>query len=310
MRLPLLLGLVALTFGTARADRNDLTLERMVGPPGLPGTFNDPNNNMPLQSRYRSLLSELGVVMAPIFLSPSDTLGYSGFHLSFDTTFTSISNKADFWKQGVQDVSSSFLPTITVMARKGLWAPTPSFELGAGGTYLVDSNIFSLIAYAKLGIHEGFHKLPVPSIALRAAVSRLFGTSQVDLTVVSTDLSVSKSFGVGGTVKLDPYLGANLLIMIARSQVIDTTPAVDAYRQGPMGVDLNSNTTFPTQDDILRWRLFLGMRLVYSLLAVSAEYAITFCNNAATDCAPDDPSRIVDRSDHQHQLSLSIGLIY
>jgi hypothetical protein len=298
---------------SARADRNDLTLERLIGPPSVPGAFNDPAGNVATLSSFRSLMSELGVVMAPRFLSPSDTLGWSGFHFSFDSSFTSISNHADFWRKGVKDVSSSFLPTITVMARKGLWAPVPSFELGVGGSYLIDSSIFSLVAYAKFGIHEGFHGKPVPSIALRAAVSHLFGTEQADLTVVSTDLSVSKSFGLSGTVKLDPYLGANLLITIVRSGVIDTTPNVDAFQQsnpGGMPVDLNSNTTFPDPSAILRWRLFTGLRLVYSIVAISAEFAYTFCNDTALDCQAQNPTRVTDRSDGQAQLSLSAGFLF
>jgi hypothetical protein len=197
-----------------------------------------------------------------------------------------------------------------MMARKGLWAPTPAFEIGAGGSYLVDSTVFALQAYAKLAVHEGFHKLPVPSIALRAAVSRPFGLGQVDMTLISTDLSISKSFGVAGTFKLDPYLGANLLVNIIKSQVIDTTPNTDAYRQGAMSLDLNANATFPDQDAILRWRLFAGLRFVYSLLAITGEFAWTTCNASALDCAKENAGKVTDRSDHQYQLSISAGLVF
>jgi hypothetical protein len=307
---PLLLVVALLSARTAHADRNDFTLERLIGPPSLPGAFNDPAGNIPLLSQYRSLMSEMGVVLAPKFLDRADTLGWSGFNLSFDTTFTAISNKADYWRRGVRDVSSSFLPTVTMMARKGLWAPLPSFEIGAGLSHLVGSSILALQAYAKFAVHEGFHGHPIPSIALRAAVSRPMGTAQVDMTIVSTDLSLSKSFGLAGTLRLEPYLGANLLITIVRSQVIDTTPAVDAYRQGPMSVDLNSNTTFPDQDPILRWRLFTGLRLVYSILAITAEFAYTLCNDTGLDCQRDNPMRLTDRSDGQAQLSFSAGLIF
>ena len=294
----------------AQADRNDFTLERLIGPPAIPGAFNDPNGKIPLLSQFRSLMSEMSVVMAPKLLAPADTLGWSGFHFSFDSTFTQVDNKADYWKKGVKDVSSGFLPTVSLMARKGIWAPAPSFELGAGLTYLVDSTIFALQAYAKFGIHEGFHNYPVPSIALRVAASRLLGTNQVDMTIISSDLSVSKSFGLGGSVKLDPYLGANLLVSIIRSQVIDTTPGVDAYKQGPMSTDLNANTTFPDPDAILRWRLFTGLRLVWSYVAVAAEFSYTLCNDTGLDCRHDSPTAISDRSDGQAQLSLSLGLLF
>ena len=311
MRGPLLAAALLLS-GAARADNYDLTLERLIGPPAAGTTFNDPS--LAAQTGFRSLASELGVVMAPKFLDPSDTLGWSGFHFSFDSTWTSISNRADFWKKGVRDVGTSgFLPTVTVMARKGIWAPAPSFEIGVGGSYLIDSSLFGLIGYLKLGIHEGFHRWPIPSIALRVAVSYLVGSSQLGLTVLSTDLSVSKSFGISGTLKLDPYLGANALVTFAKSGVIDTTPSVDAYKQQLTGMgtmDLNANTTFPDQDAILRWRLFVGARLVYHVLSVAAEFAWTFCNDSATHCAVDNAAKITDRSDGQAQISLSAGVVF
>lgn len=294
----------------ASAQRNDLTLERLIGPPATLGAFNDPTGNLPLQSSYRSLMSELSVALAPQLGAPADSLGWSGFNLAFTTQHTSIANQADYWRQGVRDVSSSFLSTVGVMARKGIFAFFPSIELGAGLAYLVDSSVLALQAYAKVGLHEGFHNWPLPSIALRGAVSRPMGLSQVDMTITSADLSLSKSFGVRGAVRLDPYLGANLLVTVVKSLIIDTTPFIDAHKQGPMGVDLNSNTTFPDQDPILRWRLFTGLRLVYSLLSVTAEVAYTFCNDTAMDCRRADPSRVQDRSDGQTQLTLSAGIIF
>jgi hypothetical protein len=295
----------------ARADDYTLTLARIIGPPPGGTMYNDPS--MSAQTSYRSLMSELGVVMAPKFLDPSDTLGWSGFHFSFDSTWTSISNRADFWQRGVRDAGSSgFLPTVTVMARKGIWAPAPSFELGIGGSYLIDSPMFGLLAYAKFGIHEGFHGWAIPSIAVRLAVSHVVGTPEVDMTVISTDLSLSKSFGISGTLKLDPYLGANALVTITRSGVIDTTPNIDAYKQGALAPDLNANTTFPDQDAILRWRLFAGLRLVWSYLALTAEFAYTLCNDSATSCTQDHvgAKKPVDKSDGQAQLSISAGLIF
>jgi hypothetical protein len=293
----------------ARADRNDLTLERIVGMPAAPGMFNDPSDPV-RQTMYKSLMSELSLVMAPRPLSPADTLGYSGFHLAFETSFTQISNNADFWQKGVENVSSSFLPTISVMARKGIWLPLPGFEIGAGATKLADSSMYALQAYAKLALHEGFHDWALPSIAVRGSVSRLLGASEVDLTTVGIDVSMSKSFGIGGTVTLDPYIGAGVLLTFIRAQVIDTTPNVDAYQQGGTSSDVNSNTTFPDPDTIVRWRLFTGFRLVYAFLAFTGEFAYTFCNDTANSCGKNDPLAVTDRSGGQAQLNFSIGFIF
>jgi hypothetical protein len=315
MRATLALAGLLATAGAASADQNDLTLERLIGMPSMPGVINDPSTIIQ-QSQFRSLMSELGVVMSPKFLSPADTLGWSGFQLSFDTSFTQISNKADFWQKGVSQVSGGFLPTISVFARKGLWLPLPSIEIGAGGTKLLDSEMYALQLYIKFALHEGFHHhddwlgVIMPSIAVRGAVSHLFGSTQVDMTVISVDASLSKSFGIAGVLKLDPYLGANVLLNIVRSGVIDTTPNVDAFKQGPQGPDLNANTTFPDPDTIVRWRLTAGFRLVYWRVALTGEFSYILCNDTGSSCGVQNPTKITDRSDGQAQLSFSASMIF
>ncbi len=323
------LALVALgaIASPARADQNDFTLERLIGPPAVPGTINDPTT-VAVQSQYRSLMSEMGVVMSPKFLSPADTVGWSGFQLSFDASFTSVSNKASFWKQGVQGhtdprtgnsmgdgPSSGFLSTISVFGRKGIWLPIPSIEIAAGGTKLLDSELYALQAYVKFAIHEGFHHhgdwfgVIMPAIAFRGAVSHLFGSSQVDMTVISIDGSISKSFGIAGVLKLDPYLGANGLLNIVRSGVIDTSPNVDAFKQGGGALDLNANTTFPDQD-IWRVRLFVGFRLVYWKVAVTGEFSYTLCNTSGSSCGVQNPTKVTDLSDGQYQISVSGSMLF
>ncbi len=303
------LAATTLTASTARADHNDLTLERIIGPPSVPGTFNDPTDPT-RQTMYKSLMSELGVVIAPRFLTPADTLGYSGFQLAFESSFTQISNTQDFWQKGVENVSGSFLPTISVMARKGIWLPLPGFEIGAGATKVIDSNMYAVQGYAKLALHEGFHDWPIPSLSVRGAVSHLLGASQVDLTVVSLDATVSKSFGIAGTVTLDPYVGAGTLLSFVRGQVIDTTPGVDAFAQGPNSNDINANTTFPDPDTIVRWRIYGGFRLVYAFLALTGEFVYTFCNDTAGDCNKIDPNKITDRSGGQAQINFSGSFLF
>ena len=110
MRLALTVGLCAfacltLAASSARGDRNDLTLERIIGPPATPGMFNDPTDPA-RQTMYKSLMSELGVVIAPRALSPADTLGYSGFQLGVrDVASRRSRTTQDFWKKGVENVS-------------------------------------------------------------------------------------------------------------------------------------------------------------------------------------------------------------
>ncbi len=304
------LGLLALLAPSpAHGDQNDLTLERITGMPSMVGAYNDPTDPVK-QTMYKSLMSELAVVLAPPVLTPADTLGYSGFQLSLQSSFTQISSGADFWQKGVENVSGGFLSTLTVMARKGIWLPLPGFELGAGATKLFNSNMYAVQGYAKLALHEGFHDWALPSFSLRGAVSHLLGASEVDLTTLAIDASLSKSFGIGGTVTMDPYLGAGALLTWVRGQVIDETPNIDASRPGN-GLDVNSNTTFPDPDMIVRWRVYAGFRLLYAFLAFTGEFVYTLCNDKATNCGQQpDLTKIVDRSGGQAQINLSVSFLF
>lgn len=299
-----------LTAGVARAGDNNLTLERIVGLPPAPGALNDPSDPV-RQTMYRSLMSELGVVLAPKHLTTADSLGWSGFQVDFGSSFTQISHTADFWKKGVRSVSGKYLPTIDLMVRKGIWLPMPSFEIGAGFTHVLDSSMFALQLYTKFAIHEGYHKIWwLPSIAFRGAVSRALGTQQVDLTIVSADMTLSKNFGIGGTWRLEPYGGFDAMIIIFRGQVIDTTPNIDAFAQGGNSLDLNANTVFPTQDNILRWRGFVGLKASYAWLSLTADVGFAFCNDKAQNCGKTDPTKIVDRSNHQLKFSFAASVFF
>ncbi len=271
---------------------NDLSLECLVGPRAT-GQSSDPT--LLEQSMYRSLISELSAVMALPVMDPADTTGYSGFHFSFDVAATTIrSGRNSYWsgynqdatatssQAGVRHVSGSILPVATIMLRKGIWLPLPplpSIELGLGASNLLQSNIYALNGYFKFALHEGYHDIPFPSIAARASVSRIAGAPQIDLTIITAEGVISKAFGVGGTFTLEPYVGAGALFSIARSQVIDTAPTVDLYR-GPTNNSgfsptqaLAQKIVFPTQDTIIRWRVFGGINLHYAIVSITGYFS-------------------------------------
>ncbi len=51
------------------------------------------------------------------------------------------------------------------------------------------------------------------------------------MSIYGLDLLASKAFSLGGTARVEPYLGWNVLFIDARSGVIDATPTCDAYAQ-------------------------------------------------------------------------------
>jgi hypothetical protein len=266
----------------ASADPNDIVLNRfLTWDPTTKGFTNVD------QTAFRTLVSELGMVLAPAPMSPAQTLGWSGFEITTSLGWTTINSSAvgangmPVWRalQSADPMTGAgapgVLPTFSVKARKGLWLPVPSFEVGAGMTHILSSQMYAMDLDGKVALNEGYSRWPLPALAVRGAVTRLTGSTQLDLTVASVDVSVSKLFGIGGTWSLTPFGGWNYLFIIPRSQVIDATPGVDAYMQGtgtpPDNSDLKANFVFPNQSTITRQRLFLGLKAQYYKLAVLAE---------------------------------------
>ncbi|MBI5482667.1 MAG: hypothetical protein HY906_27685 [Deltaproteobacteria bacterium] len=341
-RVLLVLGLL-LAAVPARADKNDLALWKLGqlninpdGTIGMPGV----SIGADAETQFRSLASELGVVLAPRFLMPADTLGYSGFQFSAELSFTTIntSQTTSPWRNALErhgqikadgnpdTTIPGVLTTVGVFARKGIWLPVPSFEVGAGALNILETNMFALQVYAKLAIHEGFHGWPLPSVAIRGAASRLMGSTNLDLTIASLDFSLSYSFGLGGTINLAPYAGYNLLWIIPRSQVLDANPTCDAYvtstntaatcpdPRNPSGAtiapgatELNSNFVFRNQDNIVRHRVFFGLKLKFHVIALIADYAFIPAGSSADANGPGG-AKIKDMSKLQHQASVSLAL--
>jgi hypothetical protein len=285
----LLLGVLVASAGTAAAGDNDLVLSRL-------GKIKTDGTGTPIavvgqNLEYRSLVSELGVVMAPRLLSPADTNGFGGFQFNADLGYTSVSSDASWWR--ARDGVDGTLQTLGLFARKGMWFPVPSVEVGAGMVHLMDSGLWSAQTYAKIGIHEGYHDLPVPSVAVRGGVSRLMGSKDIDLTVASVDVSMSKQFGIGGTWGLEPYGGWNLLLIVPRSEVLDATPNVDPLDPGNE-MDSNLDFVFKDQMDIVRQRFFVGAKMQYYVFDLTLEAAFALKGSSVDDRSGTDVACMAD----------------
>lgn len=297
----------------AHADANDLILSRLTN------RIDDGAGNVtiiPQNAELRSLASELGVVLAPHMLTPADTLGFGGFQFTLDYTTTTIDPDATHWRAREGSSTPSSLSTVGFFARKGMWFPVPSFEIGAGATHLVDSNVWTAQLYTKIGLVEGYHQLPIPSIAARGAVSRMMTQRELDLTIASFDLVASKHFGIGGTWRLDPYVGWNLLMIIPRSEVVDPTPDVDPLEPG--STDSMNSFVFKDQDAILRNRFLVGVKLQFSVVQLTVEGTFALAGSSKDDrsgtnveCMPNATTTACDAKDTagaQRTLSVAAGV--
>lgn len=276
-----LLALV-ISVQVANADNNDIVLSRF-GTQVTDGMGNV-TSIIGHNHEFRAFASELGIALAPRVLSPADTTGYGGFEFTLDVGQTSISHDKGYWRvlESSTDPSAadgtshgtSQLRTVSLFARKGLWFPAPGTEIGLGGVHVTDSGMYAGQAYIKFALYEGFHESAMPSVALRLAGSRLFGAQDLDLTIGAVDLTVSKHLGIGGTVRVDPYLNYGFVFIVPRSQVLEGTPNIDPLAPGS-DADNNLNFVLRDQNAIVRQRAQFGVRFEFARVTATAalDYA-------------------------------------
>ncbi len=309
MRKAFLLAAVITAFGlapsTAKAGKYDLDL---TGLGQQQGNVVDPDNG-----QFRSLASEVGVLMAPKPVDPADSLGLSAFAIGADVSVNTISNDANYWSNTVNssNVGGAAVPTLQIMARKGLW---PGVEVGAGATKLFDSRMWALNGYGKIAIHEGFHHLPIPSIALRGQFGQLLGSKDLKLQTGSAGISISHVFGVGSTFNITPYIGYEALFISARSGVLDATPETDEYVDPCTEADpddcLKNEFVFQKQGVIVRHRPYLGVRFIFSVLRFGLEAMFVPPGSSSADVDVDGggTETVADSAGFQQQYTLTLGL--
>jgi hypothetical protein len=297
---------------TVQAGKYDLDLTPL-------GSLQQQGNDVVIvqdNAAFRSLSSELGTIIAPKPVDPADSLGLSGFALSADFSVNTLSGDQDYW-QASSDGADRAAASMQVMGRKGLW---PGIEVGAGATHLFDSRMWALAGYGKISIHEGFHHLPIPAIAIRASFSRLLGAKDFNMTTAAPAITVSHLFGLGKTFSLTPYVGYEALIILSRSQVLNANPSCDvfpdAYNEQPAACDfpLDDGTTsnkpaseFVFQDGgaIVRHRPHVGARIIFSVIRIGLEAMFVPGGKAEGTV---DGETVVDGSALQQQYTVSLGL--
>ncbi|MFV8753389.1 hypothetical protein ACNOYE_22800 [Nannocystaceae bacterium ST9] len=289
----------------ARAGKYDVDLTPL-------GQVNDDGTITQDYAGFRSLASEVGVLMAPKPVDPADSLGLSGFAVSADISVNTLSYQKSYWTQTAGG-PDKVAPSLQVMGRKGLW---PGLEVGAGATKLFDSRMWTIAGYGKFALHEGFHHMPIPAIAVRGMFSRLLGSKDLDLTTVSADISISHVFGIGRTFSITPYAGYQALFVFAKTGIIDSTPDNDELVDGPVpcangeaDCAVQGEFVFKRQDVIVRHRPFLGLRFIFSVLRIGVEAMIVPGGRSKTDIDTGGMTEtFTDGSGLQQQYTVSFGL--
>ncbi|HET6923618.1 MAG TPA: hypothetical protein VFI16_10770, partial [Anaeromyxobacteraceae bacterium] len=169
------------------------------------------------RQRFAILATQLGLALDSFILAPAGTVGHSGFEFAFEAAYAPA--KFDRALFAGASPFRSRLPGSFVLPSFHVRKALPySFEVGGRAVYLDQSTHFATQLEAKWALNEGIEY--APDVAVRAAVTRLFGVRDLDLGVYSLDAMLGKRFGIGGVLSLTPYGAVRFSWLWARSDSI------------------------------------------------------------------------------------------
>ena len=279
---------ILLLAGAARAGGNDLELWRLGHPDpmsctvcdGSPGDVPQPGSPG-AQARFHRMASTLGLAFIPPFQEGASTTGQAGFEVGISSNQAFLHIAADAWPTVNTQATGEppavlILPTLTV--RKGLGG---SFELGAAVQWLADSSMMAVSGELRWAAVEGLGSSP--DVALRVWGTRVVGAQDLDLASAGADALISKSFGVGGMMKVQPYGSFGVALVNAFSAAIDFKPsAEDPARPGSDDQVFHTVSLFNNR----YWRASAGARLVVGTVVAGIEGAVAWGTNDIQDGPP------------------------
>ena len=204
------------------------------------------------------LSRDLGLAFQPRFGSPASTQGGAGFDMGYALTMTDVAQDSDHWVNAVEEPSDLLLIS-QVSIHKGL-----PYSIGLSTTlgFLHDSGLWSLDLGVKWAFVEGFHY--VPDMAFHVQVGTLMGSSELSLLRVATDFQISKSFGLGGVVRMTPYAAYSFTFVQPSPHV------VAVFDQWAVEADTSIVTVLP----LFLHRGILGVRFTAAMVDVGLEVAL------------------------------------
>jgi hypothetical protein len=274
------LALTILFAARARAATNDLQLWRLGHPDTITvcticdgtDTVSQPGDPT-AQYRFARLAATLALGFAPSFEDQAQTTGQSGFEMGFTGQVVYPRLAPAEWPSegtiGAAPVPQAlFVPTVAL--RKGLGG---SVEFGTAASLLMESQTVGLSAQLRWAVVEG---LAGPDIAVRAWGTHLLGAQEMNLWFGGADIVISKSFGVAGTTRLQPYAQYGMVLVDAQSSPINFNPTAQ-----PSGNPSDNHGSFHR---IAFWenryhRVIAGVRIVRGILLLGVEGGLAFGTN-------------------------------
>lgn len=190
-----------------------------------------------LGDAYRTLVQEVGTLVANKPTMPAETLGAHGFAFDAGAQFvmteaTDRQGDPSPWDRAHVDEDASpykVVPTFT--ARKGLPFST---EVGLTAGWIGGSSMGTLAGYGRVAIFEGYR--PLPDVSVQLGYAGLVGSDELDVSTLDLGVTVGTTAPVGhlpgvNNGQISPWLNFTTMRVSANAVLDDeTSEAIGAVR--------------------------------------------------------------------------------
>lgn len=246
---------------TAYAGPLDLRFGGFVG--------NTPTDNKVKSAGLNSLIRELTFAIGPHMGGPVHSGGALGVDVGYEFTSAGVNAGESYWKTATSQPQDN-IGVHTLRMRKGL---PHSIQLGTSVSHVSDSNLYTLGAEVQASLLDGFRA--IPDVGVRMGIQAVMGNPEADIVAAGFDGIVSKSFGIGGVLALQPWVGYQLGLAYAN---VRNQPIAKTSQAGPPDVRQFAQI-YQTSN-----RMALGVRVVAARVQAGLELhrSITDAQNALT----------------------------
>ena len=190
-----------------------------------------------LGDSYRTLVQEMGTLVANKPMLPAETLGTHGFAFDAGAQFVmteAVDRKGEPspWDRAHVDEDATpypLVPTFTV--RKGLPLST---ELGMTAGWIGGSSQGLLSGYGRVAVFEGYK--PIPDVTLQLGYAGLVGNDELDVSTLDLGVTLGSTYPVGripgvNNGQISPWLNFTTM-RVSANAVLDeeTAEAIGAIR--------------------------------------------------------------------------------
>jgi hypothetical protein len=250
------------------------------------------------QKRFARLGSALGLAFVPRWSEPAASAGQAGFEVGVVETGAFLKLSNDEWategSRG-QSPAPGLLPITSVQLRKGLGG---SLDLGLSVSYLPGSQILGLGAALRLSILDGIEH--APDVAIRVWGEHLVGSGELFVNELGGDLLVSKTFGLAGMLKVQPFGQFGMAFVQLDTAKIDFLP--EGYNaSSPLSFQDVFERVLLTDNRYLR--AAVGARLLTGAVVFAVEGAAAWGTNPVQSAAPSS----VQQYTRQYSVAANLG---